>query len=208
MSRPKPTFFTADWHLGHKASLLFDKRPFRDLAHMHQFLINNYNATVPDDGICYFLGDMGFGGGDVVKDVISQLKGTKIMVLGNHDKGLTATYNMGFDAVMSASMLIIAGERVTMTHCPLKGVLREDTFDMKGSIDGENWHGETRHNNFSISNFGQFHLHGHIHSPNRGKSSKILGKQYDVGVPGNSYRPVSQSVIESWITKHKKESPF
>ena len=67
---------------------------------------------------------------------------------------------------------------------------------------GDNWHGEHKQTKFSTDNRGQFHLSGHIHSK---KCDKILGRQYDVGVVGNDYRPVSISKIESWITKTLKD---
>jgi len=202
----KKTYFTSDWHLFHENSLVFDKRPFRDIPHMHKTLINNYNSTVRPEDVCYFLGDMGQQQTENLKTVIDQLNGTKVFIVGNHDKGYQAMYNCGFDLVQHGAMMVIAGEKVTMTHCPLRGVYREDCSKMKGKhpTDYENWHGELRkkHQMCSIEDFGQFHLHGHIHSPNGGKSKKILDKQYDIGVVANKYRPVSISTIESWIAKY------
>lgn len=204
MSR-KQIFFTSDWHIGHENSIKFDNRPYKDLEEMHEALIRNFNAQVKDGGITYFLGDMFTRSSEVTKAVISRLNGTKVLIRGNHDKGFEACYNVGFDVVINSSSLIIANELVTLTHCPLRGVFREDTTLMKGRIEGENWHGESRHPDFSIDGFGQFHLHGHIHSPNKGQSQKILGRQFDVGLPANNYRPVHISAIESWIMKTKNE---
>ena len=197
-------YFWSDLHCGHENILKFDNRPFKDLDHMHEVLINNYNSTVPENGICYFIGDIGLGKSDTVKKVVSRMHGTKILILGNHDKGTEAMLKAGFSVVLYGATLQIAGQRVTLSHCPLLGVYREDTSGMKGS-EGENWHGENRLKQriFTTKDEGQFHLHGHIHSPNGGKSQKILGKQYDVGVAANDYRPVSISVIESWIAKYK-----
>lgn len=116
-------------------------------------------------------------------------------------------YNCGFDVVMFSASLVIAKQRVTMSHCPLMGVWREDISDMKGAIAVENWHGESRskHQNCSLKAEGHFHLHGHIHSrKNKTISQKILGRQYDVGVTANNYTPVSDSQIESWIFKTVK----
>lgn len=168
---------------------------------MHQVLINNFNACVPKDGLTYFLGDMGLCKGSTIKDVVDQLNGTKVLILGNHDKGMNAMYNLGFDVVMYGATLEICGQRVTMSHCPLLGVYRENTEGMRGGAIGENWHGESRDNRqiYTTPNYAQYHLHGHIHSPNSGKSRKIEGKQFDVGVDANDYRPVSISKIESWI---------
>ena len=198
-------YFWSDLHIGHANVLKFDNRPFKDLDHMHEVLINNYNSTVPENGICYFIGDIGLGKTDIVNKVISRMHGIKILILGNHDKGTEAMLKAGFCAVMYGATLQIAGKRVTLSHCPLLGVYREDTAGMKGSEGVENWHGENRLKQriFTTTDEGQFHLHGHIHSPNGGKSKKILGKQYDVGVAANDYRPVSISVIESWIAKYK-----
>ena len=210
MTTLKPKiYFTSDWHVGHQTSLKFDKRPFRDLDHMHESLIKNFNRLVPEHGITYFLGDMGLCSSDLLGSVIRQLNGKLIMVPGNHDsKGMYAYYDMGFDFVTYKAQIHIGDNIVTMSHCPLKGVFREDITGMKGVPVGstDNWHNESVHKDkYSIEDFGQFHLHGHIHSPNDGKSTKILGRQMDIGVCGNSYEPVSISQVESWIAKTKND---
>ena len=201
----KPIYFTSDWHICHANSIVFDERPFRDLEHMHSVLINNYNSTVPEDGICYFLGDIGMGSFDKVKEVIDKLHGTKVCVLGNHDGNVNRMYRMGFDVVVNSATIYVAGEKVTMSHCPMKGVFREDVTGMKGSKEGNHWHGEHKNGKFTVEDEGQFHLQGHIHSKKGLKKSiPVLGRQFDVGVVANDYRPVSISKIESWISKTKK----
>ena len=202
MSERKLIFFTSDWHIGHPNVLDYSKRPFTDIDHMEHILINNFNSTVPQGSLTYFLGDMGLCKGDRIKKVLDQLNGSKCLILGNHDKGSNTMYSLGFDVVLNAATLYIANQRVTMSHCPLRGLYREDTSGMKGSMPGALWHGDHKQHAFSVENEGQFHLSGHIHSPNGGKSEKILGKQYDVGVDANNYRPVSISKIESWISKY------
>ena len=198
----KPTFFTSDWHIGHAISIKFDNRPFKDLDHMHETLIARYNATVPDSGICYFLGDIGNKTEDIRK-VVNRLKGTKVLLLGNHDKGMTTMYNCGFDVVIYHASIYIGTNRITMSHCPLLGIPREDLSDITSpGSKTDNWHGESRlkHQMSAIKDEGQFHLHGHIHSnKDNPKSLKILGRQFDVGVPANNYTPVSLSTIESWV---------
>lgn len=202
-TKRKPIFFTSDWHLGHENAIKFDSRPFQDLEQMHRALIRNYNNQVPENGICYFLGDIVTCSSELAKSILDQLNGTKVCIVGNHDKGMNAMYGCGFDVVLNAATLYIANEKVTLSHCPLKGVYREDTKGMHGATGLENWHGENKNTAFTVENEGQFHLHGHIHSPNGGKSSKIEGRQFDVGVPANKYTPVHISAIESWISKTK-----
>lgn len=194
-------YFTSDWHIGHANVLVYDQRPFTDLNHMHRVLVNNYNSTVGAEDICFFLGDMGLGKGDVLRKVVSELQGRKVLILGNHDKGATAIRRIGFEVVLNMAALEIAGQIVTMTHCPLRGVWREDTSAMKGAAPGDNWHGEHKQQRFSTEDYGQFHLHGHTH---KGPKERILNRQWDVGVRANDYRPVSISAVESWIATSLK----
>ena len=197
----KSIFFTSDWHLGHEKIIEFSNRPFKDLPHMHRSLIKNFNNTVPHHSVTYFLGDIGFGSVLSINKVITKLNGTKVLILGNHDRRPQAMYKAGFDVVLYSATLRIANQPVTLSHCPLFGLYRENTEGMKGAAEDENWHGEskTRNEKFTVPNKGQFHLHGHIHSPNNGRSMKALGTQYDVGVDANGYRPVSARRIEDWI---------
>jgi len=197
----KPTFFTSDWHINHANSIKFDNRPFKTLEEMHEKLISNFNKQVPENGITYFLGDIATGPTEIVHSVISRLNGTKVCVVGNHDKPTTAMYNCGFDVVLNNAAITVCGQLVTMSHCPLPGLFREDTSTMLRTVQGENWHGESRNGLYTVPNQGQFHLHGHIHSPNGGKSSKILGRQMDVVVPAWNYRPVRTGELDSWISK-------
>jgi calcineurin-like phosphoesterase family protein len=201
----KPTFFTSDWHINHGNCIKFDNRPFSNTIEMHEALIHNFNKVVPENGITYFLGDIATGPTAIVNDVITRLNGTKVCIVGNHDKPYAAMYNCGFDVVLNAATLYIHNQKVTMSHCPLFGVFREDTDGMLGATSGENWHGEHKNTKFTVKDEGQFHLSGHIHSPNGGKSKKILGRQYDVGCVANRYTPVHIGVIESWIMKTLNE---
>lgn len=203
----KSIFFTSDWHLGHENAIRYDERPFKDCSHMHESLIKRFNSIVNEKAVTYFVGDMG-NATEKVRKVINRLNGTKVLIWGNHDKGMNAMYNAGFDVVLFGATIYIAGERVTISHCPLKGVYREDTSNMIGS-NNENWHGESRpkHQMATVEDNGQFHLHGHIHSrKNKKQSKKILGKQYDIGVTANNYMPVSYSQIESWINTYRKNN--
>jgi len=203
MNEKTPIFFTADWHLGHKNVLKYDARPFKSIYHMHEVIINNYNASVPENGVCYVLGDAGMCGSGIIEKVLGRLNGTKILVLGNHDKGSSAMYRAGFTAVVSGMYLKIANEWVSMTHAPLRKIQRENVKNMRGAVAGEEWHGASRSKVFALENTGNFHLHGHVHSK---PENRVLGKQFDVGVRANKYTPVSISIIESWISNIKRET--
>lgn len=201
-------YITSDWHVGHENVMRFDERPFASLEEMHETLVKNFNFCVPKHGITYFLGDMGLCSNQLLRSVITRLNGTKILVRGNHDGGMNSMYEAGFDVVLDKAQLRIGKHILTLSHCPLTGVFREDTTGMRGSDGTENWHGENKHKyKYSFPDFGQYHVHGHCHARGEKVNGKkiIDGRQMDVGVMGNEYKPVRMAEIESWIWKHCKE---
>lgn len=201
-NKRKSIFFTSDLHFGHVNCIKYDNRPFRDIIHMNQVLVDNYNSVVPEDGICYFLGDFGLQNMKTLTHILGSMNGTKVLIIGNHDGNVNRMYRMGFDVVLQNAEMIIAGERVTMSHYPLLSVKSEDIKDMVGQDykEGDNWGGETRFSHLAIENRGQYHLNGHRHN-----GDKIVGKQYNVSVMHNNYFPVSITTIEKWIQKDKRE---
>jgi calcineurin-like phosphoesterase family protein len=76
--------------------------------------------------------------------------------------------------------------------------------DYEEGIKDENWHGEHKQIAFSCEDEGQFHLHGHIHSGPANDKKRTDKRQLDVGAPGNNYRPLSISEVESWIVRTKQ----
>lgn len=75
-------FVTSDWHLGHRNILKY--RPqFSSIEEHDALLIHNYNAVISKRDTIYFLGDICFDLGAV--ETIRELKGRKVLVLGNHD---------------------------------------------------------------------------------------------------------------------------
>lgn len=191
-------WFTSDYHLDHEKALDLDERPFGNLREMWDTLINNYNNDVKHQDICYFLGDIAFK----IRSLewfVRSLNGTKILILGNHDKGPTPYLDSGFDAVMYKSVILLHGKEVSISHCPLWGVYRENIALFTKPSPSMNWHGDHKEKNrkFSFVDYGQAaHIHGHIHS-RKGKpqSQRVEGKQFDVGVTANKYRPVPCKVI-------------
>lgn len=205
-NKRKPIYFSSDLHISHHNVLKYSNRPFKNVDEMKAKLIKRFNSTIPENGVCYFIGDMGLGKFDDIKDFISQLNFDCILVVGNHDKGYNSMYDCGFKAVVHGLTMNIANELVTISHCPLTGAYRENTKNMRGHTIGEHWHKEVKNSKYSVQDNGQFHLSGHIHSSNSSLNSrKTLIRQYDVGIDANNYAPVSLGTIESWIAKTKKK---
>lgn len=75
-------FFTSDTHWHHEAIIGFCKRPFKSVEEMDKVLIENWNNTVPKDGIVFHLGDFAWGNNWNIRN---ELNGEIILITGNHD---------------------------------------------------------------------------------------------------------------------------
>jgi len=85
------TFFTADLHIGHKGVIKLCNRPFSDINDMHETLIKNWNAIVPEDGHTFLIGDTGFKGNPArLRQLLDRLNGKIYLILGNHEKDATS----------------------------------------------------------------------------------------------------------------------
>lgn len=111
----------SDFHAGHANILNFHDqhgrplRPWTDIIHMENDMIDSWNARVnPNDYIIH--------GGDFAMNktgydrVIHRLNGRKILILGNHDTFNTGEYLNHFEHVLS--MLTVGGD-VIITHIPI-----------------------------------------------------------------------------------------
>ena len=79
-------FLTADLHFGHKNIITFEDRPFQTVEEMDIALIKNWNTVVSKDDTVFVAGDVSFYNKVMTANIIQQLKGNKVLVMGNHDK--------------------------------------------------------------------------------------------------------------------------
>lgn len=114
-------FYISDFHLGHKAIIKIDKRPFSTYDEMYDTIIKNWNSVVSDDDTVYILGDLSFNS-DVALGIVKQLKGHKILILGNHD-ALKSDLRAQFDKIEyyyeTVDKLDGRSVRVIMSHYPI-----------------------------------------------------------------------------------------
>ncbi len=81
-------YFTSDTHFGHLNVLEYcpDRQVFGDIDGMNAALVERWNDTVKDDDTIYHLGDFSMGPSSNVTTFYNQLRGKKIIILGNHDR--------------------------------------------------------------------------------------------------------------------------
>lgn len=78
-------FFISDLHFGHNNIIRYDHRPYKNANEMDEDLIKKWNSVVSDEDKVYILGDISWHNEDKTVEIFNQLKGTKILIKGNHD---------------------------------------------------------------------------------------------------------------------------
>ena len=62
------TWFTSDFHLGHRNIIRYCNRPFQSTGEMDAAILDNLNSRVQQNDILYFLGDFCMGGQQYVNE--------------------------------------------------------------------------------------------------------------------------------------------
>jgi calcineurin-like phosphoesterase family protein len=177
------TWFSSDWHIGHKNILIYcaATRPFVDVDHMARELIARHNAVVQDDDVVYNVGDFALSE-KYVPIVLPQLKGKITLIAGNHDacwksrKNNAATIKRYLDYGFKEVLFETIVEPFLVNHMPY--------------VEDER-HKE-RYSEYRPKNEGRPLLHGHSHG-NLGKFHH--GNQIDVGVDCWDCAPVSYETL-------------
>lgn len=188
---PDKVYFTSDQHFGHENIIRFTGRPFSNAKEMNEALIENWNNTVPEDGIVFNLGDVCFGSSHVWNNNLSQLHGRHFLIMGNHDfKNYRSSYSKYFEHTALEMYIRVDNVSIYLNHHPL--------LCFGGSFKKEH---------------DVWNLFGHVHSgPNNPKGKDIprlkmlFPTQYDVGVDNNDFRPVSFWKVKEIIEKQVRES--
>ena len=146
-------YYTADLHFGHNNVLTFDNRPFKDIGEMDRVLIENWNSRITKNDQVYILGDVALHNEKPYSWYLSQLKGQKHLIVGNHDRKLLKDNDAMQYFVSVDYYLEVTDEkkRLILSHYPIA-----------------EWNGFHRES---------YHLYGHIH--NNTKDTYQYMKQFD-----------------------------
>ncbi len=197
----KQVWFTSDLHFGHEAVIKYCNRPFENVEDMRERLIRNWNSVVQDNDLVYVLGDfsMYLKKPELIQ-ILSRLKGTKVLVTGNHDQHSSYMLNSGFHAVVDQATIRIAGEEVIMSHYPYsKGKLNYWFYYVLNKLMPRKFF-RPRYFKQQLNHMDRFLLHGHTHNKN-----VVNGKMIHVGTDAHNYKPISMSKIANIITEIKRQ---
>jgi calcineurin-like phosphoesterase family protein len=152
-------------------------RDFDTPEQMTTKLIQNFNATIPSDGILFHLGDWSFGGEDKIESFRNQLNVREIhLITGNHDHHQeTGKWDHLFSSRQKYLELQIGKLGFCLFHFKIAS-----------------WNNIKR---------GWFQLHGHHHW--EGELRFGNGRQMDVGVDGNDLKPYKLIDVISMLENRK-----
>jgi calcineurin-like phosphoesterase family protein len=166
-------FFTSDPHYGHENILKYCHRPFSSIEEHDEELIRLWNETVPEDGIVFILGDIGFCSETYLKTILNRLNGKIYWIIGNHDwRRITPGIMNRFECITQQMVITVDNKLVYLNHFPFLCYPDSDRHPV-------------------------YQFFGHVHSgPLSGSSdiSKLVHlnkRQYDVGLDNNEYKPIS-----------------
>ena len=98
-------YYISDLHLFCKSQTQqganYDNRPFETVEEMNNYILKRWNARITNADTVYILGDVALRGGNgPLIGLVSQLKGKKILVRGNHDDIRDYRYALLFDEIV------------------------------------------------------------------------------------------------------------
>jgi len=144
----------ADTHFGHKHIIDYADRPFKDVSEMDQEMIARWNSVVSDSDWVLHLGDFSLASPLIIKSYFSLLKGSKILLLGNHDRAHTADFwlRVGFREVIERPF--IYKDYFIVSHEPVDWVsARLPVMNIHGHIhEKTHYNLENNHYNVSVEN--------------------------------------------------------
>jgi len=164
--------FYSDPHFGHAKIIEYCERPFMDVNHMADRLIENYNSQVERNETVLWLGDCFFRHTDgKMANVLDALNGKKVLVAGNHDRKSCRMAAVGFEFVTKQLVWQQEGHTFRGSHYPWRDMMQDERFP--------NWHPKR--------NKAEVLVHGHTHD----KRKHAGGNSVHCGVDAWDYSPVS-----------------
>lgn len=111
-------FIIADLHFGHENIIKYESRPFANVEEMDNRLISLWNSVVDSDDLVYVLGDFTLSRRmEIIKSLVNQLNGRKVLVMGNHDTRKPKDYvKCGFEVSLRKPIMVEPG--VVLMHEP------------------------------------------------------------------------------------------
>lgn len=161
--------YTSDLHFGHQNVIGFDHRPFADSDEMDRVLMELWNGRVQPDDTVYIVGDLCYRSRHGAEWYLRQLKGHKILILGNHDAPILENKEAlhHLEGVEKMMHVRDGAHQICLCHFPIA-----------------EWNGYYK---------GSWHIYGHIHNRKNETYAFMKTKEraLNAGCMINNFAPVS-----------------
>ena len=104
----------SDTHWFHRKIEEYENRP----SNYNELIIDNWNKYISNDDLVIHLGDFALTSSERTKQLIKQLTGKKVIVLGNHDKSSNFYMSNGFNFACNSFTLRYSNYNILFTHMP------------------------------------------------------------------------------------------
>lgn len=174
-------FFTADEHYFHENIIKFTNRPYANIREMNEALISNHNEIVSKGDITVHAGDFALTNPRLTVDILGQLNGNHILLMGSHDRAI---------------------ERIVKKGNYAEKEYHDGLFTYRGRIlemAVKNRPIVVCHYCIRVwakSHYNAWHLYGHSHG-----QLEPIGKSWDIGVDNNNFYPLSFENVCEIMTK-------
>ena len=184
-------YIVSDTHFYHNNIIKYCDRPFKDIEAMNELIIKNWNSIVDNDDIVLHLGDFGFGSKEQLSNIGQQLKGHKILLVGNHDvrKGSGFWLDCGFEEVYRKKEMLLT---------EILGI-SQDFLKTDSDVIVSHYPRQIPDNKLNI--------HGHIHNVLLDTTIYKPENHINVSVEMTDYKPVSLiKLVEEWRDKYGEKT--
>jgi calcineurin-like phosphoesterase family protein len=169
------TWFTADFHLGHRNIIRYCQRPFLTVAEMDDAILENLNAAVREQDDLYFLGDFCLGSAQRAAEYRRRVRCENIyFVEGNHDAG-ARKIQAEFRWWKPLAEIAVGAQVVVLCHYAMRV-----------------WHHSFR---------GAWHLYGHSHGRLPDDPASL---SMDIGVDSHGFRPWHFDEVKARMEEKRK----
>lgn len=177
-------YYTADLHLGHGNVIRHCARPFVNADEMDAVILRNWNDKVHRNDTVYVIGDFLFRAKRPVDEYLSELKGKKHLIIGNHDRFWMKKVDLSarFESVSPMMFITDSARSATLCHYPMMS-----------------WPGMSR---------GFYMIYGHIHNNTNADYWPLIAardQMLNAGVDINGFAPVTLDELIENNRRFKEE---
>lgn len=210
-------YVTSDLHIGHERIIELCDRPFDNVAEMNEALVDGINSTLhPERDDLWIVGDICMGRMEDSLAVLGRIRCRRMVLIpGNHDRWSLAYHTKGDHATKRqawrmryANACVGVKELVYAMRDRQPSVWHVQFGGRSVSVSHYPWsgdsHGEDRYTELRPveHTYPGLLIHGHVHT-----QWQTNGRQFNVGVDVNGFKPVSEHLVAEWGKAALLETP-